>query len=458
MNTGPAEDPAAAPGMAASPTGGSTPAWDSWHRLHPLSPVVQAGRRILPLVVVLAVPFLSQGSSTKSQSLVDAGLVGLAVVAGAAEWLVTRWRIEAGVLRIDTGLVRRRTTKLPLSRVQSIDLVRPGTARLLGLAEVRVRSGGSREGDVRLAYLAAERAEHLRDGLLALVRGSHTSSPMSESPIARASTSRLLISTPLRGAILWPILAAAALLVFGRHLTHGGGAVAMATLVLLAVGTGAARILSSQYGFEVARTQDGLLIRGGAVGTFTETLALHRIQALRVVEPLLWRPFGWAKLVADMAGGQRRRDEDRSASGRIRTLVPVATRTEVLRVAESIVGPAAREAGTAPPTRARLKAPLSYPLLRAGLADGYAVSVVGRVRRLTTIIPLAKVQSVRWVQGPVQRRLGLATVHLDAAGGRSTGAALRDRSSEEARELLGRLPTLCAAARRSTPAGPAPLP
>ena len=458
MNSGPADDPTSVPGLAASSTGDLASGWDSWHRLHPLSPVVQAGRRILPLVVVLAVPFLSQGSSAKSQSLVDAGLVGLAVIAGAAEWLVTRWRVESGVLRIDTGLLRRRTTKLPLSRVQSIDLVRPGTARVLGLAEVRVRSGGSREGDVRLAYLAAERAEHLRDGLLALVRGAEPSSAASESAIARASTARLLISTPLRGAILWPILAAVLLLVLGGRLTHGHGMEAVAVLILLSVGTGAARILSSQYGFEVARTEDGLLIRGGAVGTFTETLALHRIQALRVVEPLLWRPFGWAKLVADVAGGQRRRDEDRSASGRIRTLVPVATRKEVLRVAESIVGPAAREAGTAPPARARLKAPLSYPLLRAGLVDGCAVSVVGRVRRLTTIIPLAKVQSVRWVQGPVQRRLGLATVHLDAAGGHSTGAALRDRSTEEARELLRRLPALCAAARRPTSAEPAALP
>jgi putative membrane protein len=444
--------------MAAPSEGGSAPGWEAWHRLHPLSPVVQAGRRLVPLVVVLAVPFLSQGSSAKSQTLVDAVLVGVAVVAGAAEWLVTRWRIEAGVLRIDTGLLRRRTTKLPLSRVQSIDLVRPGTARVLGLAEVRVRSGGSREGDVRLAYLAAERAEHLREGLLSLVRGSHQPSARAERLLARASTPRLLASTPLRGAILWPILAAVALLVWGRHLSLGGGGVAVATLALLAVGTGTARILSSQYGFEVARTQDGLLIRGGAVGTFTETLALHRIQALRVVEPLLWRPFGWAKLVADVAGGQRRRDEDRAASGRIRTLVPVAPRAEVHRVAESVVGPAAWEGGTAPPSRARLKAPLSYPLLKAGLGDDYAVSVVGRVRRMTTIIPLAKVQSVRWVQGPVQRRLGLATVHLDAAGARTTGAALRDRTAEEARELLQRLPGLCAAARRSNPEGPAPVP
>ena len=412
----------------------------------------------MPLAVVLAVPFLSRGSSGRYQSLVDAGLVGLAVVVGAAEWIVTRWRVQAGVLRLETGLLRRRTTQLPLSRVQSIDLVRPGTARVLGLAEIRVRSGGSREGDVRLAYLAAERAEHLRDGLLNLVRGTGPAPSGAESHLARVSTGRLLACTPLRGAILWPTLAALAVLVWGRQLSLGGGGVAVATTILVVVGTGVARIVSSQFGFEVAHTRDGLLIRGGAVGTFTETLALHRVQALRMVEPLLWRPFGWAKLVADVAGGQRRGDEDRAASGRIRTLVPVAPRAEVLRVAESIVGPAARAAGTPPPSRARLKAPISYPLLRAGLPGDYAMSAVGRFRRLTTIVPLSKVQSVRWVQGPVQRRLGLATVHLDAAGGRRTGAALRDRSSDEARELLQRLPGLCAAARQSAPDVLAPVP
>ena len=458
MSIGPTGGSPNASGMAPSSTEDSTAGWESWHRLHPLSPVVQAGRRLVPLAVVLAVPFLSRGSSGKYQSLVDSALVGLAVVIGAAEWLVTRWRVQAGVLRLETGLLRRRTTQLPLSRVQSIDLVRPGTARVLGLAEVRVRSGGSREGDVRLAYLAAERAEHLRDGLLALVRGHRPTLAGAENQLARVSTGRLLASTPLRGVILWPTLAAVAFFVWGRHLSLGAGSVAVATTMVLAVGTGVARILSSQYGFEVAHTRDGLLIRGGAVGTFTETLALHRVQALRVVEPLLWRPFGWAKLVADVAGGQRRGDEDRAASGRIRTLVPVAPRADVLRVAESIVGPAARAVGTSPPSRARLKAPISYPLLRAELLDDYAVSAVGRFRRLTTIVPLSKVQSVRWVQGPVQRRLDVATVHLDAAGGRGTGAALRDRSTDEAQELLRRLPGLCAAARRSVPVGPAPVP
>ena len=429
-----------------------------WHRLHPLSPVVQAGRRLVPLAVVLAIPFLSARSGGRSQDLFDSALVGLAVVAGAAEWLVTRWRVEAGVLRLETGLLRRKTIQLPLSRVQSIDLVRPGTARVLGLAEVRVRSGGSREGDVRLAYLAAEHAEHLREGLLALARRPGARDVEPETQLARVATHRLLAATPLRAAVLWPALAALALLLSGERTALGGGRVALAATLLVVTGVATARVLSSQYGFEVASTRDGLLIRGGAVGTFTETLALHRVQALQVVEPLLWRPFGWAKLVADVAGGQHRQEEDRAAAGRIRILVPVAPRAEVLAVAESIVGPVARWTGAPPPARARLKAPLSYPMLRAGVGSQHAVASGGRVRRLTTIVPLAKVQSVRWLQGPLQRRLGLATVHLDVAGGRRAGAALRDRSCEEATTLARDLPALCAQARHSATGPPPSVP
>ena len=70
----------------------------------------------------------------------------------------------------------------------------------------------------------------------------------------------------------------------------------------------------------------------------------------------------------------------------------------------------------------------------------------GRLRRTTTWIPLEKVQSVRWVQGPVQRRLGLASVRLDVAGRRVT-AALQDRSVAEAGALLRRLPALARTAR-----------
>jgi putative membrane protein len=68
------------------------------------------------------------------------------------------------------------------------------------------------------------------------------------------------------------------------------------------------------------------------------------------------------------------------------------------------------------------------------------------VRKVTTWVPLEKSQSIRQVQGPVQRRLGLATVHVDAAG-RATRAEFRDRAVAEADQLVEDLSNLSRAAR-----------
>jgi uncharacterized membrane protein YdbT with pleckstrin-like domain len=59
---------------------------------------------------------------------------------------------------------------------------------------------------------------------------------------------------------------------------------------------------------------------------------------------------------------------------------------------------------------------------------------------------LEKSQSIRRVQGPVQRRLGLATVHVDAAG-KDTRAEFRDRAVDEAERLVEVLTELSRAAR-----------
>ena len=70
----------------------------------------------------------------------------------------------------------------------------------------------------------------------------------------------------------------------------------------------------------------------------------------------------------------------------------------------------------------------------------------GRLRRVTCWVPLGKVQSLREVQGPVQRRLQLASVHLDTAGG-NVHAILRDRDAAEADRVLVELVDLARAAR-----------
>ena len=77
------------------------------------------------------------------------------------------------------------------------------------------------------------------------------------------------------------------------------------------------------------------------------------------------------------------------------------------------------------------------------------MAVTGRLRRVTCWVPLEKVQSVRRVQGPLQRALHVATVHVDVAG-RRVDARFKDRDEHEADRLVDELAD--AQPRRAHPA------
>jgi putative membrane protein len=104
--------------------------------------------------------------------------------------------------------------------------------------------------------------------------------------------------------------------------------------------------------------------------------------------------------------------------------------------------------GTRPPRRAAFRAPLSYHWLAFwDDRDRYTLARTGRVRPQVVVVPLEKVQSVRLHQGPVERWLRLATVHIDTAGrGWQARAVCRDANDADA--LLWRLTDLAREARR----------
>ena len=86
-----------------------------------------------------------------------------------------------------------------------------------------------------------------------------------------------------------------------------------------------------------------------------------------------------------------------------------------------------------------------YQALSWGRSETCVATTSGRLRRVTSWVPLEKVQSLRHVQGPVQRRLSLASVHV-ATAGRSAHATLRDRDAAET--ALEELTDLARTARR----------
>ena len=100
-----------------------------------------------------------------------------------------------------------------------------------------------------------------------------------------------------------------------------------------------------------------------------------------------------------------------------------------------------------PPRRVFWKSPFRYRTLSWGRSETCVATTSGRLRRVTCWVPLEKVQSLRHVQGPVQRRLRLASVHVDTAG-RAVHATLRDRDAVEAATALEELTDLARTARR----------
>jgi putative membrane protein len=423
-----------------------------WQRLHPLSPLVRTGRGLIAIVVVLLIPTGGSRHGSLAGALVPLVILVVVFVLGVISWLVTRWRVEGGVLRVDSGLIRRTSERFPLSQIQAIDTVRPGLARVFGVTELRIRvaSGGGKAG--RLAYLSNTEAETLRVRLLALSRGAAEVTPATtpaepQQTLVRVAPGRLFASILLSGSGLVLELALVTLLVLAV-LAPGvaAAAISIGALGLLALAFSLFRRFNGDYRLTVADAAEGLRLRSGLVETSAETIPRGRIQAVRMVEPLAWRPFGWCRLEVDVASQKSKGRQDRNQSKSARALLPVGSREQAACLLARVL-PGLPEQRLAPPARARWKSPLRFRHLSWGANERYAVTTSGRLQRVTDWVPLAKVQSVRLLEGPIQRSLALSSMHLDTAG-RRVHAVLRDRDRGEGARLLEELPERCRRARQ----------
>ncbi len=415
-----------------------------YRRLSPLTPLVRSF-----IFLVAAV-----GSSWQSLLHGDVGplawlLLALGIagaVYGAASWLRTKYWIEADELRVDTGVVGRQSRRIRIDRLQSVDIGQPFVARLFGLAELRMDVAGSgREGS--LSFLKLSEAQQLKELLLArrdAVRAHHAetaSRPAASVPGAEASERLLTRITPtmlaagiaLSSETLISLLGAAVLVTVAMSL---GSLAAAGGLfpILLGAGLVAFKRFSGAYGFTVTEGPAGLQVRRGLFDLDAQTIALARLQGVTITEPLLWRRLGWARVDVSLAGGGR--DDDRHGPA-ASTVLPVGNRAVAVWLAAHLLGePLPDESVLArPPARARWIAPIGQRFMAVGADGAVVVAREGWLSRRTHLVPHARVQSLRLSQGPLQRMLGLADVHVDSPPGpvRVRG---RHRDAAEARALL----------------------
>ena len=424
----------------------------AWARLHPLSPVVRAGGAAAGLFTLV----VANGAAEHRPSVFDLVAVVLAAGAGVVYWRVTRWRVHRGELQIDTGLIRRQQVRVPVTRIQGIDLVRPLVARMLGVTELRLVLAGHDTGRARLAYLNEDRAIEVRAQLLALAHGLADDTPEPpERQIFAVRGSQILIANLLSLRFAFGVLLVIGVIIAALSFPRAAGGI-LAGSVPIVFGDLLVtwRQIAAEWEFHIAEAPDGIRLRSGLLQTRAETIPHGRVQAVRWVEPLPWRPFGWVRLEFDVARRRNAERGDRQSGTTSRALLPLGSREEarwlLSRVLPGAIGELPPPAGA--PARSIWRAPLARRYARIHHDDRYVSCCTGRFRPDTVIVPLEKVQSVRWSQGPWVRRLRLANLFLDTAGHRFTATA-RYRDQAQAQALMDTLPDLARAARQRVTAG-----
>ena len=424
-------------------------------RLHPLSPLLHGANSLVVIVAALSWQTLGRVGPGWYAGMVAVLLLG-AIVLSLISWYNTGYHVVGRELRIHEGLLWRRTRAIPLERLQSVEVVRPLLARLSGLAELRLEVVGGGKTEAPLAYVAVADAVALRERLLGLAaRTPPPAQPGVETSGSRAAVEvprRHLLSVANRDLLISQLLTPQAMLLpFGvafvvvQFLSEGSWsfiAVASTLTAMAGVLLQPLRRVLADWSFELARDEAGLRVRHGLLETRAQTVPLDRVQAVGVTWPLLWRMKGWLRLRLEVAGFSAAPDSNASAD----QLLPVGDlRTAELVLAEVLPGVDLTEPLRPPPRRARWVHPLAQQVLGAGLTDRVFAVRHGLLTRQLVVVPYARIQSVRVVQGPLQRRLRLATVHADTAGGR--GAAAQDRDLAEAWALAAELTGRARAAR-----------
>jgi putative membrane protein len=195
------------------------------------------------------------------------------------------------------------------------------------------------------------------------------------------------------------------------------------------------RRVIGMFNFTLAESPRGLRITRGLTNLTSQSVPIDRVQGVKISQPLLWRLLGWYRIDIDILGyahGDGEGNESTASS----VLLPVASDEEVeLAVGRVLPGFEIDGIELHPaPTRARWLRWFDFWTLRYGWNERTLITEQGWFSHERDIVPHAKTQSVRLDQGPLQRLLRLADVHVHTPRG-PVNAVAHQLDEHAAREL-----------------------
>lgn len=458
-----------------------------WHRLHPATPLLRGGvaviavigivianlrERITDLIMTLAgvqnVP--GEDSGDPIDAILRHGLVGWSILALLVvlliavglfylSWRLHTFRVGLDAVEVRSGVISRRHRNARLDRIQGVNLSKPLFARLFGTAKLEVSVAGQ-DANVELAYLSVAVATGLRREILRRASGTRQAAAARRhvdtdlfnrrlgdflsphyDPDAPAPTSAVIIPPArLFGSIVISGLTIALVVIITVVIVAASRGHYLLLIVLLpsilAWGGIYVRRFVRSMNYSIVATAEGIRVGFGFLSTSNETIPPGRIHALEVLQPLIWRPFGWWQIRINTAG----KSKDKGAAGQHNTtILPVgdhAAAEKVLGIvlptladprSVALVTAGMHETGaaamagaarfTTPPRQAVWLRPFSWRRVGYLVTGGAVLLRTGAVWRRLTVVPLARLQSTEIRQGPLRRRLGLVRARLHTVDG-----------------------------------------
>ncbi|MBD7917343.1 PH domain-containing protein [Cellulomonas sp. Sa3CUA2] len=435
-----------------------------WRRLHPVTPALRGWKALVAFVAIIGFQMsdvLRDVADTLGPGrawLVILGVVLLVGVVGfvysALAWRVMRFAVTDGAVHLRTGLLFRQQRQARLDRLQAVDVVQPLLARLLGLAQLNLEVAGGAGSAVQLAFLRESEATALRAQILALAAGvgpqaavAVPSGPVTDgdaaspaaaqdhpgavaaAPVYAAAPERQVYELPmprLIRSILWSVppwfvlVAVVVAVVVSIAAGDIGGMFVLIPAVLGAGGYVWGRINTGAT-FRAAASPDGIRLRHGLTETRTQTVPPGRVQAVRLSQGPLWRRNDWWKVEINVAGYGADAEAQKGS-----VLHPVATRAEAgvalwlvlpdlgvddpaCMLDAALTGLDGDGGFTPAPRSARWVDPLSRRRHGVLVTRTALVMRSGRWWRSVVVVPHERTQSIALEQGPLQRRLHLAS-------------------------------------------------
>ncbi|MBA3888228.1 MAG: PH domain-containing protein [Acidobacteria bacterium] len=468
-------------------------------RLHPASFLFilgsQARQMLVPGVALL---FTARTADAGWQVVAMVLFVPFALIA-VVRALVFRYQVDDDELVIRSGVIFRSVRHVPYNRIHNIDAVQNVLHRLLGVAEVRIETGGGAEPEAAIQVVSMSAFQQLRQHVLArrapavLTAEPEASAGPETEVILRLSPGELLLSGFIQNRAAFVVAAAFGLMwefglaesamerVFGRDMPGRGVArqllIAMIGraefpfgAILLGLGGFAVlllvlRLLSmvwalvTLYGYTLVRQGTDLRAEFGLLTRVTTTTPLRRVQTLTVQESVLHRRFGRVMVRVQTAGttggeGQGPRGE---------AIAPILPRAHLQAFVNGVLpGTTLEQVDWQPPHPRALRRAFVVTLVSMmvfsswlalwlqwrwfglvpvlalwafvharkyvanlwwGTTDTAVLFRSGWLRRYTTVVHFARVQTVSLLESPFDRRHGMAGVHVDTFG--ASGAAHR---------------------------------